>query len=150
MKEIGLTNGLTAIVDDEDYVRLSKHRWRRSVNTHTNYAVMANKRGKPRMHRVILGVDKCVGYEVDHINGNGLDNRKENLRICSKSSNQHNRLRLNSNNASGFIGVSLYIPNGKWRSRIQVNNSVVYLGYFNSPKEAFQARTEWLTAQEGV
>lgn len=135
MKRIPLTQGLSAIVDDEDFEMLSRFKWHFHQ---TGYAMRTaridGKKHLLRMHRVVMNAPphKCV----DHINGNTLDNRKRNLRIASRSQNQHNRGR-NKNNTSGFKGVSRY--RGRWRARITVNWKEIRLGIFDTPEEAFDA-----------
>jgi len=87
-----------------------------------------------KMHQHILSGAK----EIDHKNGNGLDNRRENLRSVSRAENQQNRRGLNANNTSGFIGVS---PEGnRWRATIRVSGHQRHLGYFDTAEEAAQAR----------
>lgn len=89
------------------------------------------------MHRLILDVPK--GAEVDHINGNGLDNRRRNLRICTRSENQWNR-RLAPNNTSGFKGV--YRFQGKWRAQIQSFGKKIHIGLYETRIEAARAYDE--------
>jgi hypothetical protein len=77
---------------------------------------------------------KCV----DHINGNGLDNRKSNLRLCERHENALNRV-INYNNVSGYKGVSWFKPIKKWRAQIQYKKVVYYLGCFNKRIDAAKA-----------
>jgi len=97
MKEIKLTKGQSALVDDEDYEELSKHNWYAHVSRHSVYACRhvgdkVNGKGHlVRMHRQIMG--DPVEFVIDHINHNGLDNRKENLRICTLSQNSQNCIK---------------------------------------------------------
>lgn len=87
------------------------------------------------MHREILG---CAANEkVDHRNGNGLDNRRENLRRCTQSENLMNK-RMGVNNTSGFKGVSA-TPRGRWRSYINVYGNRMHIGVFDTPEEAATA-----------
>ena len=79
------------------------------------------------MHSVIAKTPK--GLETDHIDGDTLNNQKRNLRVCTKSQNQHNR-KISSNNKSGFKGVSYNKKNKKWQADIQCNGVKIYLGYF--------------------
>lgn len=85
------------------------------------------------MHRVIMGA--LVGEEVDHIDGDGLNNQRKNLRICSSSENKRNT-RFRSNNTSGYRGVSWNIAAKKWQSTIGHNGRRRHLGYFDSKEEA--------------
>ena len=88
------------------------------------------------MHRLII--DCPVNMQTDHINGNGLDNRKSNLRVCYNYQNARNqKLRPNSN--SGFKGVSLIKDRNKWVAQIKVNGKVKYLGAYTLKEEAARA-----------
>ena len=99
MKNIPLTKGKFAIVDDDDFEWLSKWKW--FVNG--RYASRSiNKHQQITMHREIMHTPDDM--ETDHINRNGLDNRKENLRICTRSENQQNKMKSNS---TGFKGVQV-------------------------------------------
>ena len=85
------------------------------------------------MHRLILNAKK--GEQVDHINRNGLDNRKKNLRLCSHSQNGINR-PFQKNNSSGFKGVHKYKYGGKWEVSIEKGGKNFYVGVFSDKKEA--------------
>ena len=91
-----------------------------------------------RFHRLVLGVTN-KDLEVDHINGNSLDNRKKNLRICKHIDNGKN-LTLKSNNVSGTPGVCLFKRTGQWTAEIKVNYQKIHIGYFETKEEAIQAR----------
>jgi len=137
MKLIPLTKGKFAKVDDEDFECLSQYRW---FYHHTGYAGR-NIRidGEHRtitMHRVIVRTPP--GMDTDHINGDKLDNRRENLRICSHTENVRNQ-PVRSNNTSGYKGVSFYSRSRKWRANIYVGHMQRNLGYFVTPEEAAQA-----------
>ena len=87
-------------------------------------------------HRLIFLMHK--GYlpkTLDHINGDRLDNRIENLRAVTASQNQHNR-KINSNSTSGYKGVSYYKQTNKWCARIRLESKRINLGYYNTPEEA--------------
>lgn len=89
-----------------------------------------------KAHRLVYLMHK--GYlprTLDHINNNRSDNRIENLRAVSAGQNQHNR-KLNSNNKSGYKGVSWFARDRKWSARIHLENKLVFLGYHNTPEEA--------------
>jgi hypothetical protein len=133
MKKIKLTKGKVALVDDEDFKWLSKHNWYASISGYNYYAQRTKKRKNIRMHRVILNAPK--GVIVDHINGNSLDNRKQNLRLCSQSENMCNRLSPVIN-TSGFKGVSQIKTSKKWEAYINKDGKRVRLGNFLSAKEA--------------
>ena len=90
------------------------------------------------MHRYIMNCP--VNMVVDHINHNTLDNRRENLRICTQQQNQMN-MSLNNKNTSGYSGVDK-LPSGKWRSRIHINNKEKHLGVFDTYEDAIAARQQ--------
>lgn len=83
------------------------------------------------MHRVILNAPE--GVKVDHRNRNGLDNRRDNLRLCTNSQNQHNR-GTNKNSKTGYKGV--FPLRGKYQAQIMIHRQRIYLGLFNTPEEA--------------
>ena len=134
MKEIQLTQGKVVLVDDEDFDWLSKSNWHYSKG----YAVRTSTKesGKQRtilMHREIIKTPD--GMETDHINGNGIDNRRENLRICTGSENRRNKKR-NRKNISGYKGVCFYKRDKNWRVQIDVRKQHIFLGYFDTAEEA--------------
>jgi len=88
------------------------------------------------VHRIVFLMHK--GYlpkTIDHINGDRLDNRIENLRAVTANQNQHNR-KLNSNNTSGFKGVSWFKKQNKWKASIRLEGKQINVGYFSTPEEA--------------
>jgi hypothetical protein len=87
------------------------------------------------MHRLILG-DRCRGYDVDHIDGNGLNNSRNNLRIATRSQNCANRLNAPSAKTSPYKGVSWKKRNKKWVAQIKVNQRVIHLGLFECAMDA--------------
>ena len=137
MQKIPLTQGMVALVDDEDFEYLHKYKWCLSYGFKTDYAKRGMfKDGKHitlRMHRIILNAP--LGIEVDHINGNGLDNRRCNLRLCTTKQNRQNR-KLLAHNTSGFIGVSYRKDNKKWQASIYMNNKQKHLGFFSIKENA--------------
>ena len=137
MKEIQLTQGKVALVDDEDYEYLNQWKWHVSNGNYARRTIYNFKLCKALfMHREIMKVSK--GLLVDHINGNSLDNRKLNLRICTNSQNLRNRLK-NINNTSGYKGVRLINSTKKWRAQIWLNSKYYHLGLFNNIKDAARA-----------
>lgn len=136
-REIPLTKGKVAIVDAADYEWLNQWRWHARGNGSAFYASRkVGPRGATRyvhMHRLIVGVE--VDAEVDHINGDGLDNRRANLRSCSHRENTRS-LKLNRNSQSGFKGVSWHKARGKWVSHISVDGRQRHLGIFDDPVKA--------------
>jgi hypothetical protein len=139
LKEIALTDGNVALVDDRDYEYLSQFTWfsmKGSTNILYAVRVTSRKLGVRRnilMHREVMCAMK--GQEVDHRDHNGLNNCKGNLRFCSKAENQWNTGKQR-NNTSGFKGVDWYAKYEKWRARISINRKVICLGYFESAQTA--------------
>ncbi len=139
-REIPLSQGKVAIVDDEDFDSLNRYVWHAYQRCGLWYA-MRNHGIKPfrtsiHMHREILKPPK--GMQIDHINGNGLDNRRANLRVCTGSQNQRNTAK-HAHNKSGYKGVHLHRATDKWRATIRVKGKSISLGLFDTPEEAAQA-----------
>jgi len=135
MREIPLSQGLVALVDDDDYPELIKYKWCAHKGQNTFYAEKVSRRmGVIRMHRIILGVPD--GLFTDHINGNGLDNRKENLRIVTNRENSQNRHQIKT---SIRPGVWWSKNNKKWTSSIRVGKKRVNLGCFETEDMAYIA-----------
>jgi hypothetical protein len=137
MKEIILTQGKVALVDDEDFIELNKYKWYAHHSKNKWYAIRYNKGYKNiKMHRQILNFPK----ETDHINGNGLDNQRSNLRICNHSQNMAN-MEKRKNATSHFKGVTFHKKNRKWIARLG-NNGGVYIGSFTNETDAGKAYDE--------
>lgn len=139
MKTIPLTKGETAIVDDEDYEKLTKHSWCMSSNGYAKRCVFGKKRGINKtilMHQEVIDAKK--GEWIDHINHNKLDNRKENLRICNASTNGANQ-RVSVKNTSGYKGVSWDKEKSKWLARIAYKGKQMNLGRYFTAREAAMA-----------
>lgn len=131
MKQIELTQGKVALVDDADYEELSKHNWFAHKSRNTFYAERkVSKNTHIKMHRQLLGLESGDGKKTDHQNHNGLDNRHCNIRICTQQQNHRNLLPL-KRKSSKYKGVSWFKLRKKWRVRITVNKKVKHLGYFN-------------------
>ena len=136
MKLIPLTQGKYAIVDDEDFHDLSRYCW---YFCSLGYAqrkgprIKNEKRTTIRMHRFIM--KPKTGDYVDHINGNRLDNRRENLRIATNRQNAMNS-KMHSNNKIGVKGVSLHRASGLFHARIRQDGIRKSLGYFKTAEEA--------------
>ena len=142
---IELTQGKVALVDDADGVELQKHKWCAMHVYNCWYAVRRPTHNGPLelMHRTIL--DPPSGLEVDHINLDGLDNRRENLRVASRQQNSRNT-RPRTNAVSRFKGVSRNLRGGRpWRGRIVVDRREIGLGYFTTEAEAALAYNEAAT-----
>ena len=124
--------GLKFIVDPDDYEKYVK---KNSFQMNDNGYVRFGKGIK--LHRVIMNVNDPK-TDVDHINGNKLDNRKSNLRLCNRSQNCMNRGKP-SNNSSGFKGVSFDKQKQKYHAYIKLNYKREHIGYFDTAEEAHQA-----------
>lgn len=143
-KEIPLSKGMSALVDDDDYTRLSAFSWYCIRSGNSFYAARyGGKKGGSHhiwMHRVILDAPK--GFEVDHINGNKLDNRRENLRIATRAQNAFNRAKFKIPSSSRFKGVTFHKRDKKWQACIKVNGRSIFLGYFKNEVDAARAYNE--------
>ena len=115
MKTIQLTKNKETVVDDDIFEYLNQYKWNAWYNTSNGqfYACRTKNYKKAngnwtsiqiRMHRIVLGIEDG-DVHVDHVNGNTLDNRKENLRICNINQNSKNRTRKQKTNTSGYRGV---------------------------------------------
>lgn len=136
MKKIRLTSNQFALVDNEDFEMVNKLKWYAS-KTETGFrAQRVYKKQNIFMHRFIMGAVK--GQEVDHKNGSQLDNRKINLRFCTRSQNMMNIGRPR-HNKSGFKGVSFEEFTGKWKAQIQKDKKNFNLGRFQEKVEAAKA-----------
>lgn len=135
MMKIKLTQGKFALIDDLDYVSVSKHSWCYNAG----YAKCRWLSQSWTMQRFLLG-NAPVGQTIDHINGDKLDNRRSNLRICTKGQNNCNTF-LRKDNKSGYKGVSqIKLKHStKWLASIRDNGKKCYLGYFSTPSEAAMA-----------
>ena len=136
MKEIQLTQGKMALVDDEDFEYLSQWKWQAKRDGRRFYAIrhqstINGKRPLIYMHRVLTGAEK--GMEVDHIDMDGLNNQRSNLRKCTKQQNCQNRKALPGN--SVFKGVSR-IRNGSYVSYIRVDKKLKNLGTYRREIDA--------------
>lgn len=131
-----------AIVDDEDYNVLSKFKWCRKQCKNLIYAHGAYIAGSQKhtlMHKMILWTPK--GYCIDHIDGNGLNNRRSNLRIVTQKQNSWNH-KKNSNNTSGFLNVFWRKNRNKWSALAQKDGKVYYNGLYVKKDDAKNAAKE--------
>lgn len=140
-KEIQLTQGKVAIVDDGDYEYLSQFKWFARKNTNVWYAqrhspYVDGKRKTIHMHREIMSASG--EHKVDHLDGNGLNNVRSNLRLATQAQNQYNRPKQ-ANNASGFKGVHLRASDNVWVAHITHDGIRKHLGRFSSSEEAARA-----------
>ena len=140
---VPLTRGYEAIIDAIDVPLAALGPWSARVVKRSNGALMtvyAHRTGAKKrtmlLHREIL--EAPPGWEVDHVSGDGLDNRRENLRLVTRQQNMHNQ-RLRANNRSGVKGVHWNKRLSKWRADIAVDGANVYLGLFATLEEAADA-----------
>lgn len=141
-KEIPTNNGPVAIVDDEDYERIAKFRWTATKKHALRCRRVNGKVINYLMHREIL--NPPADMEIDHINGNGFDNRKANLRLCTSRQNTYNRGK-HKRNTTGYKGVSMIKKSGRFLASAGVTDPVtkkrttVRFGYFDTAIEAAKA-----------
>ena len=137
-KLIPLTQDKFAIVDAEDYGRLCKYKWYTQKGRRNYYARNQRPHGMVLMHRVILNAPR--GLVVDHINHNGLDNRKRNLRLCTVTQNNQNRRPItNPNKTSKYKGVSFDKNRNRFAAYIKHHKKSYFLGRFDSETDAAKA-----------
>ncbi len=138
MKEIKLTQGKIALVDDEDFEYLNQFKWYILKGKYTNYVCMVENNKTILMHRIIMNTP--INMEVDHIDHNGLNCQRYNMRICTHSQNSANRGSRKSR--SKYRGVSFLKQVYKNKVRtyivadIRKNNKTIHLGYFKTEEDA--------------
>ena len=143
MKEICLTQGLITLVDDEDYEYLSQWKWYPKKRGNTCYAWASMDRKTILMHRFILDTPK--GIFTDHIDFNGLNNQRNNLRFCTAIQNNAHREKWGTK--SKYKGVN---PFGKrYRAQICIKGKPTHLGYFNTEEEAALKYNEFAVIVQG-
>ncbi len=139
MKTIPLSQGYVALVDDEDFEQVNQFKWRASKRSNTLYAQTDVQFNgwviKIYMHKLVM---PCHS-QLDHKNGNGLDNRKSNLRPATNSQNSFNR-KKSPNTSSKFKGV--WLAYGKWSSKIRCNGKGYWLGTWENEVDAAKAYNE--------
>ena len=149
-EKIIMTDGTCMLVDEEDYLRLNRYNWFPLKGAHTRYACTSLKGVKIKAHRLIMRalemIDESTGRRsefdrVDHINGNGLDNRKQNLRIVTRSQNAQNSRGKPEHRRSRFKGVSFCkrCRSRPWRALIHIDGKQIHLGYFAHEEDAAHA-----------
>jgi len=142
MKQIPLSQGKFALVDDEDYERVNQYKWCINSNGYavTSYRDSNGKRKAMKMHRFILNLNKGDSL-VDHRDTIRINNQKYNLRVASFVENLRNQ-KINKNNKSGFKGVRLHKPSSLYIAQIGINGKQKHIGYFKCPVEAAKAYNE--------
>lgn len=123
------------LIDADDIERIKDYKWH--IANSLNYVEAIINRKKTALHRYIIGAQKSE--IVDHKNRNVLDNRKDNLRICTLQQNAYNK-RLPKNNTSGYLGVTWHKRHQKWMASLCFNKKLVFIGYFEDYNEAVNER----------
>jgi hypothetical protein len=140
---VPLTRGYEAIIDAADVPLVAGHNWCALVRPHTVYAGRGDCTGPTfrtvQMHRVLMG--EPDGLDVDHEDGNGLNNTRDNLRPATRPQNQHNA-RTRSDNTSGYKGVYWSNREGVWKAQIRINGRRKYLGRHDTPEDAYASYCE--------
>lgn len=134
-KEIKLTKGQVALVDDEDYELVMQYKWWANKQG-SSFRACKNRTKRDSyiyMHQLIM-----KNKIIDHIDGNSLNNQKYNLRICSRIQNQQN-MKKHQDNQTGFKGIVLDKRDGIYSARIRFQNKSISLGRFKTPEEAAKA-----------
>ena len=140
MKEILLTQGKVAVVDDVDYEQLSRYKWQFDRYAYRTIVLDNGKKRSIRMHRAIMQPPK--GLVVDHINGDKLDNRRSNLRVVEYSVNSMNlHCGKRPNTSSKYYGV--FWDNSKQKWRASLGQTVI--GRYKTQEQAAQARNDYVT-----
>ena len=116
-----------AKIDKEDYYKVKNYKW-----CITSDGYVMNGKNRIKLHQLILG--NRVGHEIDHINHDKLDNRKQNLRHCTRSQNSMNR-----KDVKGYCWNKI---NKKWQVFLTINYKNIHLGFFNKEKDAINARKQ--------
>lgn len=140
-KAIFLTRGKIAIVDAADYEHLNQFNWCAKKMGRTWYAVRTFKRSdgkrcESKMHREVMNAPDGMG--VDHMDGNGLNNTRDNLRLATHRQNCFNS-QSRQNSSSKYKGVNWHRQNRKWTAQIRINEKPLYLGIFEDEKDAARA-----------
>lgn len=138
MPQIQLTQGKFALVDDEDFEFLNQWKWY-AIKARTTFYAVRNVGRSPFqkrvwMHRAIMNTP--AEMDTDHRDNNGLNNQRENLRVCTNTQNQANKNKQ-TNNTSGYKGV--FWNNEKWQARISIEGKKIHLGHFTNVEDAARA-----------
>lgn len=134
---VTLTKGYTAVIDIADAALVEGVNWCAAVTPYTTYVKRCVRLGGRNvtviLHRILINPPQ--GMEVDHIDGDGLNNRRSNLRLTTHSENCRNR-RRRSDNKSGFKGVCWNNSRRKWQAQVHAGGKTNHLGYFTSAEAA--------------
>lgn len=139
MKEIPLTRGKVALVDDEDFERVAVHKWCYMTAGYAARSVHVSGKTKKLiyLHRFLLQMPD--GKRVDHKDGNKLNNCRSNLRLCTQQENMRNTKHYASN-TSGHKGVSFDKTTGTWKAYISIDGKLIHLGRFPTAESAAEYR----------
>ncbi len=137
---VPLTQGKTAIVDAEDVPLIKDQNWYVQKGRDTFYARTRDKKTRDTILMHMVFVPNVI--EVDHKDGDGLNNRRGNLRKSTPSQNRCNWTHLRRNNPSGYCGVALSPRGDGWYARAAINGKSKYLGRFGTPEDAARAYDE--------
>jgi hypothetical protein len=140
MREIFTAKGERILVDDEDYPALSQFKWNLSPDGYVrrHFRAAGKYAGRALMHRQLLGLDPSDKRVVDHANGIKTDNRRANLRICTKNENGYNQ-GPQRNNTTGYKGVTFHKKTGRFMAQIRGDGKKHYIGLFDTALEAHEA-----------
>lgn len=144
-RAIKIVSGEFVLVDAEDFETLNKHKWYKTKNSKARpdrqqyIATTILPKITVFMHRMVMKTPK--GLETDHIDGNTFDNRKSNLRICTKAENQRNA-KLRKDSTTGLKGILWHRARKRWIARIRHNGKSIHLGTFINKDDARKARHE--------
>lgn len=135
MKLIPLTKGYFTKVDDDDFKKLAILRWYANVNSRKDCVRAARFHNRKTIYLARVVMNAPDGKNVDHINGDTLDNRKSNLRLCSRHENSFNR-KMNKNNKAGYKGAYWDKRKNKWKCCVRFEGKAINVGYFDNKKDA--------------
>jgi len=151
MIRLELTQGFFTVLDDEDAATIATWRWKIMRSGGKLYASRTSGKTTVLMHREIMGHPPCL---IDHINGDGLDNRRSNLRLASASENQWNRAKGTAPSTSKYKGVYWNKEKCAWQAQIRIpGDRNLYIGRFDTEQaaaDAYDARVRDLRGEFGV
>lgn len=163
--KITLSQGMFALIDAIDHEKISRFKWCAQRQAKGGFYAIAyeqtpelgrikdGSRTRPArrrisMHRLIL--DAPTSLQVDHVNGNGIDNRRKNIRLATSKENAANRRKSGGKSSSRFKGVTWHKHDKKWQATIQIDGHCVYLGQFKSERKAASAYDKAATEHFGA